>query len=283
MGSTTVIIEIVGIVIALVVVVVVSWRIARKSNNTGTIQGFGTKLYGNKSTPNGRIATKWIVFFFIPIVPVRSYEIYSEKFTQASAFGSSKEYTLKELPGFYWPQLRVFGAFAVLFWAIVLCGLTTSLAERERAHQASKSLSGAAPDFTLTFYPGYDGGLGKPQISLSDLRGQVVFIDFWGSPGPYDYSLAVERIWKQYRTKGVVFLGVVNWWNTEAEALDTLKAFGVTYPNGPDTDRKISTQYHIDAFPESYLVDRRGKIIWFKVGPIDEAWFVAELDKALAQ
>ena len=53
MGSTTVIIEIVGIVIALVVVVVASWRIARKSNDTGTIQGFGTQLYGNKSTPNG--------------------------------------------------------------------------------------------------------------------------------------------------------------------------------------------------------------------------------------
>src|SRR5512146_2078186 len=41
--------------------------------------------------------------------------------------------------------------------------------------------SGLAPDFTLNLYEGYDGGLGKSPIRLSDLRGKVVLINFWAS------------------------------------------------------------------------------------------------------
>jgi cytochrome c biogenesis protein CcmG/thiol:disulfide interchange protein DsbE len=281
MGSMAVTVEIAGIGIALIVVILVLWRIARKSNGMGTIQGFGTKLYGNKPTPNGHIATKWIVFFLIPIIPVKSYEIHSEQYTQASVFGSTKEYTLKELPGLYWPQVGVFGVFAALFWAVILCALTTSVAERERTQQASKPLSGAAPDFTLVFYSGYDGGLGKPQISLSDLRGQVVLINFWHRWGT-DYYFDLEGIWRRFRTQGVVFLGI-NLGDDDSTALQYLNQWSVTYPNGPDTGNGISARYHIRGIPESYLVDRQGKIIWFKAEPIDTVWLAAELDKALAE
>ena len=64
-------------------------------------------------------------------------------------------------------------------------------------------------------------------------------------------------------------------------ALQYLKEFNVTYPNGPDLGVKISPKYRIQGVPESFLVDRQGNIVWFKIAPISEAELVAQLNKAL--
>jgi cytochrome c biogenesis protein CcmG, thiol:disulfide interchange protein DsbE len=167
---------------------------------------------------------------------------------------------------------------------LVVVGLVIALALQLRARNASQPTSGAAPDFTLTVYSGYDGGLGKQQIRLSDLRGEVVFINFWASwcVPCRDEQPILERAWRQYHDKGVVFLGV-DYVDTEPAALQYLKEFNVTYPNGPDLGTKISPKYHIQGVPESFLVDRQANIVWFKIAPIAQAELVDELDKALAR
>ncbi len=163
-------------------------------------------------------------------------------------------------------------------------GLVIVLALQLRARNASQPKSGIAPDFTLKVYPGYDGGSGQPEVKLSVLRGKVVFINFWASwcvPCAEEQP-ALEKVWRQYRDKGVVFLGI-DYVDTEPAALDYLKKFGVTYLNGPDLGTKISPKYHIQGVPESFLVDRQGNIVLFKIAPMSEAELVAELDKALAK
>jgi cytochrome c biogenesis protein CcmG/thiol:disulfide interchange protein DsbE len=167
---------------------------------------------------------------------------------------------------------------------LVVVGLVIVLALALRARYATQPRSGAAPDFTLPVYAGYDGGLGKQQIHLADLRGQVVFINFWASwcvPCREEQPV-LEKLWGQYRSKGVVFLGV-DYVDTEPAALDYLKEFKVTYLNGPDLGTKISPKYHIQGVPESFLVNRQGNIVWFKIAPIAEAELTAELEKALAK
>jgi cytochrome c biogenesis protein CcmG/thiol:disulfide interchange protein DsbE len=167
---------------------------------------------------------------------------------------------------------------------LVVVGLVIVLALQLRARNASQPKSGAAPDFTLRVYPGYEGGLGQPEVKLSDLRGKVVFINFWASwcLPCRDEQPALEKVWRQYRDKGVVFLGI-DYVDTEPAALDYLKEFGVTYPNGPDLGTKISPRYHIQGVPESFLVDRQGNIVLFKIAPMSEAELVAGLDQALAK
>lgn len=173
--------------------------------------------------------------------------------------------------------LSVLAVIAVVAFVLVL-----GLALRER--NATQPTSGAAPDFTLTVYPGYDGGLSKPQIRLSDLRGQVVFINFWASwcVPCRDEQPVLEKTWQRYRDNGVVFIGI-DYVDTEPAALQYLKEFRVSYPNGPDLGTKISPKYHIQGVPESFLVDRQGKIVWFKIAPLSEAELVAELNKVLAK
>ncbi len=173
-------------------------------------------------------------------------------------------------------------------WLVVVLlgvmGFVVVLALALRARNATQPTSGAAPDFALQVYPGYDGGLGKPQVRLSDLRGQVVFINFWASwcVPCRDEQPVLERTWRQYRSKGVVFIGI-GYVDTEPAALQYLNEFGVTYPNGPDLGVKIAPKYHIQGVPESFLVDRRGNIVWFKIAPISEAELVAQLNEALAK
>jgi cytochrome c biogenesis protein CcmG/thiol:disulfide interchange protein DsbE len=167
---------------------------------------------------------------------------------------------------------------------LVVVGLVIALGFELFARNASRPMSGPAPDFTMPFYAGYDGGLGKQQVRLSDLRGQVVFVNFWASwcVPCRDEQPVLEKVWRQYRDKGVVFLGV-DYVDTEPAALQYLKDFGVTYPNGPDLGTKISPKYHITGVPESYLIDRKGNVAWLKISPIAEAELTTQLDAALAK
>jgi len=171
---------------------------------------------------------------------------------------------------------------AVALLAVV--GLVIVLALQLRARNASRPTSGPAPDFVMPFYAGYDGGLGKQQVRLADLRGQVVFINFWASwcVPCRDEQPVLEKVWRQYRDKGLVFLGV-DYVDTEPAALQYLKDFGVTYPNGPDLGTKISPKYHITGVPESFLVDRKGNIVWLKISPIGEAELTTQLNLELAK
>ncbi len=167
---------------------------------------------------------------------------------------------------------------------LIVVGLVIVLALALRTRYATQPTSGAAPDLTLTLYPGYDGGLGKSQLRLSDLRGKVVLLNFWASwcvPCREEQPV-LEKLWRQYRDKGVVFLGV-DYVDTEPVALDYLKEFQVTYPNGPDLGTRISSKYRIQGVPESFLIDRKGNIVWFKIAPVQEAELIARLNEALAR
>src|SRR5512139_2911563 len=159
------------------------------------------------------------------------------------------------------PQTKTSSMVWRVIALLVVVGLVIVLAFGLRARYTTQPRSGAAPDFSLPLYAGYEGGLGKPQVRLADLRGQVVFINFWASwcvPCREEQPV-LEKLWKQYRSKGVVFLGI-DYVDTEPAALQYLREFGVTYPNGPDLGTKISPKYHIQGVPESFLVDRQGNI-----------------------
>jgi hypothetical protein len=79
-----------------------------------TFNGCGTILYGEKPVEGGHISTKWIVFFYIPLLPVRSYIVSYE--SQES--WNKSTYDLVPLPGlgFYWPQVI---KTTLIVWSII--------------------------------------------------------------------------------------------------------------------------------------------------------------------
>ena len=159
-----------------------------------------------------------------------------------------------------WVQIVVW-AFLVIFLVLMGIGVT-------RAQQGTVQPGYKVPDFSLTLFSGYEYN-GQAEIKISDLRGKVVFINFWASwCKPCEQEAAVlEEAWKYYQPSGkVVFLGV-DYVDTEPEARIFLKKFGNTYHNGPDMGGAISHMFRIQGVPETFILDTSGILRYVKIGP----------------
>ncbi|HIC88431.1 MAG TPA: TlpA family protein disulfide reductase [Anaerolineae bacterium] len=130
---------------------------------------------------------------------------------------------------------------------------------------------GPAPDFTLTTFDG-------EQITLSNLRGHPVVLNFWASwcqPCKVE-APDLEQAWRDYKDQGVMFIGV-DYLDQEHPAKAYLAEFDITYPNGPDIGSKIYRAYRVQGVPETFLISPEGEVVRVKVGPISRA----ELDQWL--
>ena len=133
----------------------------------------------------------------------------------------------------------------------------------------------AAP-FSVTLF---DGG----RLSLLDLRGKVVVLNFWASwcyPACYEEAPVLERGWRAYKERGVVVLGV-DIQDTEEAARKFLKQFALSFPNGPDPTGKISVDYGVYGVPETFFIDRAGRIRKKHVGAVTGEVFTREVERLL--
>lgn len=156
-------------------------------------------------------------------------------------------------------------AAVILLLVVVGLGLV-------RAQQGPVGVGSPAPTFALTTFEG-------EEISSAELRGQVVVVNFWASwCKPCEEEAAeLEQAWRQYRDRGVMFLGV-NYVDTEAEARDYMQKFDISYPSGPDVRTRISQAFRIRGVPETYVIGPDGEIDSVKKGPYSS---LAEIQAAV--
>jgi cytochrome c biogenesis protein CcmG, thiol:disulfide interchange protein DsbE len=153
-----------------------------------------------------------------------------------------------------WGRIAIWTGLVLL---LVIVGLM--LAKRQ---QGPIKVGSPVPDFTLTAFDGQT-------YKLSDLKGKVVLLNFWASwCKPCEQEAAdLEMAWRYYQPGGdVVFLGV-DWTDTEPKAKDYLAKFDISYPNGPDLGTRISQVYRTTGVPETYIIDRDGKLAHVKLSP----------------
>lgn len=137
--------------------------------------------------------------------------------------------------------------------------------------------SGLAPDFTLTLFDG-------SQLTLSQLRGQVVVINFWASwcVPCRDEAPVLEQTWRRYRDRGVLFIGV-DYLDTDKEALAFIEEFTITYPNGPDLGTRIAKDYRIAGVPETFFIAKDGRVADLQIGPLTEDRLVNIIEMLLQE
>jgi cytochrome c biogenesis protein CcmG/thiol:disulfide interchange protein DsbE len=172
----------------------------------------------------------------------------------------------------YVPIVLVLGFIAFMAFGLSLRG-------------RSEPTSGPAPDFSMKFYEGYDGGLGKPEAKLSDLRGKIVVLNFWASwciPCA-DEAPDLQATYLKYKDRGVYFLGIA-WTDIDEDAHNYLRRFNITYANAPDLGGKVGKPlYQITGVPETFIIDRAGNVQFFAISPLTLSELSVQLDKILAK
>lgn len=134
---------------------------------------------------------------------------------------------------------------------------------------------GPAPDFTLSLF-------NSGELSLGELQGQVVVVNFWASWGVPCRSEAdaLERAWREYADSGVVFIGV-NTNDVTVKAMAFIEEFAITYPNGPDAYGRIARAYRLTGVPETFFISEEGEVTERHIGAINEAELGVVLDRLL--
>ncbi len=171
--------------------------------------------------------------------------------------------------------VRAWRWLAVLVPAAGLVGLLAYGFRTDPRDIPSPLLGRAASPFSLILFDG------RP-FTLAEHTGHVVLVNFWASwcIPCQEEAPVLEAAWRVYRASGVVFVGV-NIQDSEPAAREFLRAFGITYPNGPDPGGRIAIDYGVYGIPETFFITANGRIAYKQVGAIAGATLEARLDATL--
>jgi len=118
-----------------------------------------------------------------------------------------------------------------------------------------------APDFSFTSSEG-------EHITLDDLLGKVVLLDFWGTwcPPCVESVPELRDLHKRYSKDGTFMLIGISSDSDEAEWKEFTEKNKMIWPQYRDKDRRIQRAFGIRAFPTYVLIDHEGVVRFTSVG-----------------
>ena len=136
-----------------------------------------------------------------------------------------------------------------------------------------------APDFTLD-------QLGGGQVTLSQLKGQVVMINLWASwCAPCRIEMpAIEKVYRAYRDQGFEVLGINSTFqDSELDAAVFAQELNLSFPILLDRTGTVSHRYQLRALPSTYFVDRKGVIRIAVFGSMNDALIQSTVEQLLKE
>lgn len=130
--------------------------------------------------------------------------------------------------------------------------------------QASGRASFAAPNFTLRDLSGHS-------YRLSDFRGKIVFLNLWATwcPPCRMEIPSMERLHQRMEGRDFVMLAVSEDEGGRATVAPFVKKMGITFPVLLDQEGVVPPRYGVTGFPETFIIDREGRVIQHTIGPED--------------
>jgi cytochrome c biogenesis protein CcmG/thiol:disulfide interchange protein DsbE len=119
----------------------------------------------------------------------------------------------------------------------------------------------AAPEFSIVA----DGGR---TISLPNFGGRLLVLNFWATwcPPCVSEMPSLSQFQKDFAAAGVVVLGVSVDRNERAYRR-LIEQQKVAFLTARDPEARISSRYGTFKYPETYLIDRNGKVVQKIIGP----------------
>jgi cytochrome c biogenesis protein CcmG/thiol:disulfide interchange protein DsbE len=177
-------------------------------------------------------------------------------------------------PRLYWPiTLAAAALVGVLAYGVTAAGPDTSLDE---SLQAGKRVEAPVAELPLLGA----GGTG----SLADEKGKVVVLNVWASwcaPCQSEMPL-LQRTHERIASRDGLVLGIDTQEPPE-KALAFLREKRITFPSLRDRDREYGRKYGVSAYPETFLIDRDGKIAALRRGPVTQKWLDENLNPLLEE
>jgi peroxiredoxin len=135
--------------------------------------------------------------------------------------------------------------------------------------QAMGEVNRPAPDFSLQTLDGRT-------ISLTQYRGQVVLVNFWGTwCEPCKRELpALQAASQRYAGKGLTIIGVnltddeKLQGNSESDVRSFIERYQVTYPVALDRDGTVTNAFRVFPLPTSFFIDAQGRIRYVHVSEL---------------
>jgi cytochrome c biogenesis protein CcmG, thiol:disulfide interchange protein DsbE len=168
------------------------------------------------------------------------------------------------------PREQIYAIGGAVVALILVASIWLLTGRNNEQTRAMGEVNRPAPAIDL---PTLDGG----QIDLASFRGQVVLVNFWGTwcePCRREMP-ALQSAYDQLRNEGFQVIGV-NLADDEAtngtgveEIREFVRQYGVTYPNGLDTEGSVTNAYRVFPLPTSFFIDAQGNIRYVHVGELN--------------
>ncbi len=173
---------------------------------------------------------------------------------------------------------------AVGLVALLFILLAWTLLTEEGGNLAAAAARGErpqAPDFTLERLDR------EGELTLSSLEGKAVVLNVWASwciPCKEEAPF-LERMWQRNRKRGLVVVGL-DAKDFRRDARRFVGRFGLTFPIVYDGPGDTLGGYGVTGFPETFVLDRQGKVLEAFAGAVnaeeDRARLRAAIEQALA-
>ncbi len=150
-----------------------------------------------------------------------------------------------------------------------------------------------APGFSLAvLQPGDPGAVLGPKlkaavsdgrVSLPELRGTAVVLNFWASWCDPCRTEAprLERGWRAARARGVAYLGL-NMQDLTDDSRAFLREFHIDYLNVRDPGNSIARRYGVTGLPETFFIGTQGQVVGHVIGVVSEQQLSAGVAAARA-
>jgi cytochrome c biogenesis protein CcmG/thiol:disulfide interchange protein DsbE len=169
-------------------------------------------------------------------------------------------------------------ALVAAFLALLAYGLLSKGNDDRIDDALASGHSIAAPGFSLEVLtpgrlpPRLARSVPPDRLSLADLRGIPVVLNLWASwcTPCREEAPRLEQAWRTLGPRGVLFLGL-DIQDLRGDAQGFIEKHGATYPSVREPGRDVANSYGATGIPETYFIDRRGRVVAHVIGVVSTA------------
>ena len=137
--------------------------------------------------------------------------------------------------------------------------------ENAESPEIDIAIGNEAPNFKLTTLEG-------EEVQLSDYRGKKVFINFWATwcPPCRAEMPDMQKLYEEDKLDiEILAINITESEPSEENVKQFVEDFGLTFPILMDRNTEVASNYKVQAYPTSYMVDSKGIIRFIAPGAMN--------------